>query len=147
MTTDFGVCLCVYVFNSSTKILIKSQDTRYKSGIVVRSMTEQINNRSEGEISKIVDQVLRQVFGREATQLIYKYLESKHSVKKDEIAQKIDIFAKGLEEFLNSGAYVIERKILEDIYSSYGLLRRLQLEKMHGQHGFVGQVKSLIRNT
>jgi hypothetical protein len=86
---------------------------------------------------------LKQVFGKEATQFIYKYLESKHSLKQDEIARKIDLFAEGLEEFLSSGAYVIEQKILEDIYSSYGLLRRLESERMREEDGFVGQVRLL----
>jgi hypothetical protein len=55
------------------------------------------------------------------------------------------VFAAGLEEFLRSGAYVIERKILEDIYSNYGLLRRLELEKVQEENDFVSQVKSLMQ--
>ncbi|MEM2972090.1 MAG: hypothetical protein QW270_06700, partial [Candidatus Bathyarchaeia archaeon] len=62
----------------------------------------------------------------------------------DEIAEKIDVFAKGLEEFLRSGAYVVEKKILEDIYSTYGLLRRLELEKTR-ENDFVSQVKLLMQ--
>jgi len=102
-------------------------------------------NRNEDKISKIIDRVLRQVFGEEATLLIYKHLESNYSLKRDEIAEKIDIFAKGLEEFLRSGAYVIERKILDDIYSSYGLLRRLELERTQDESDFADQVRSLMR--
>ena len=102
-------------------------------------------NRKEDKISKIIDKVLRQVFGEEATHLIYVHLEKSYSLKQGEIAEKIDVFAKGLEEFLRSGAYVIERKILEDIYSSYGLLRRLELERVQEETDFVSQVKSLIR--
>ncbi|MDI6805856.1 MAG: hypothetical protein QMD20_04235 [Candidatus Bathyarchaeia archaeon] len=97
----------------------------------------------EDKISKIVDRVLKQVFGEEATLLIYKHLEKNHSVKPDEISEKIEVFAKGLEEFLSTGAYVIEKKILEDIYSTYGLLRRLESEKMQEESDFVSQVKSL----
>jgi len=99
----------------------------------------------ENKISKIIDRVLKQVFGEGATLLIYRYLENHYSVKQDEIAEKIDVFAKGLEEFLSSGAYVVERKILEDMYSSYGLLRRLELEKMQDECDFVSQVRLLMR--
>jgi len=99
----------------------------------------------ENKISNTIDRVLRQVFGEEATYLIYKHLENNYSLKKDDIAEKIDVFAKGLEEFLSSGAYVIERKILEDIYSNYGLLRRLELEKMQEEFDFANQVKLLTR--
>ncbi|MEM2972091.1 MAG: hypothetical protein QW270_06705, partial [Candidatus Bathyarchaeia archaeon] len=80
--------------------------------------------KKENKISKIIDKVLKQVFGEEAALMIYRYLEATYSLKQDEIAEKIDVFAKGLEEFLRSGAYVVEKKILEDIYSTYGLLRR-----------------------
>jgi hypothetical protein len=104
---------------------------------------QQTNKQKEDKISKIVDRVLKQVFGEEATSLIYKHLEKNHGVKPNEISEKIDVFAKGLEEFLSSGAYVIEKKILEDIYSTYGLLRRLELERMQEEFDFVNQVKSL----
>jgi len=96
------------------------------------------------KIAKVIDRVLMQIFGEEATRLIYRYLENRYAVKHDEIADKIDLFAKGLEEFLRTGAYVIERKILEDIYSSYGLLRRLELERIQ-ESDFASQIKMLMR--
>lgn len=109
----------------------------------MEKVIQQTNKQKEDKISKIVDRVLKQVFGEEATSLIYKHLEKNHGVKPNEISEKIDVFAKGLEEFLSSGAYVIEKKILEDIYSTYGLLRRLELERMQEEFDFVNQVKSL----
>jgi hypothetical protein len=105
----------------------------------------QQKTKSDEKISKIIDRVLKQVFGQEATMLIYSHLERCYALKPDEIAERIDIFAQGLEEFLRSGAYVIERKILDDIYSSCGLLRRLELEKVQEESDFVGQVKMLMR--
>jgi ERCC4-type nuclease len=85
------------------------------------------------------------VFGEEATRLIYRHLEANYAVRAGEIADKIEVFTKGLEDFLMSGAYVVERKILEDIYSSYGLLRRLELEKAQEDCDFVRQVKMFMR--
>ena len=102
-------------------------------------------NVKEDKISRIVDKVLRQVFGEEAANLIYGHLEKSYSVRQDEIGDKIDVFARGLEDFLRSGAYVIERKILDDIYSSYGLLRRLELERSQEECDFASQVKMLMR--
>jgi len=110
----------------------------------MESITQQIN-RKEDKISKIIDKVLKQVFGEEATHLIYRHLENNYSLKRNEITEKIEVFAAGLEEFLRSGAYVIEQKILEDIYSNYGLLRRLELERVQEENDFVSQVKSLMR--
>jgi 5'-deoxynucleotidase YfbR-like HD superfamily hydrolase len=112
---------------------------------MITTVNQQTRKENE-KISKIIDRVMRQVFGDEATRLIYRYLENNYSVKRDEIADKIDLFAKGLENFLRSGAYVIERKILEDIYSSYGLLRRIELEKLR-EGDFASQVKLLMRKT
>ena len=99
----------------------------------------------EDKIFEVIDRVLRQVFGDEAAHLIYRYLERNYSLERGDIADKIDVFARGLEEFLRSGAYVVERKILEDIYSSYGVLCRLELERMREEWDFVCQVKWLMQ--
>jgi hypothetical protein len=104
------------------------------------TLTIQQTSQKNNEVSKIIDKVLKQIFGVEATLLIYRYLEKTYSLKQDEITQKIDLFAKGLEEFLNSGAYMVERKILDDIYKSYGLLRKIELDRMQ-EFDFVSQVK------
>ena len=94
-------------------------------------------------VSKAIDNVLRRVFGDEATFLIYKYLEAHCSLRQDEIGEKIDVFAKGLEELLSSGAYVVEMKILEDIYSSHGSISRLEFERRRNEYDFVSQMKML----
>jgi len=92
----------------------------------------------------IIDKVLNQVFGKEATILIYRHLERNYSLKRGEISDKIELFAQGLEDFLRSGAYVIERKILEDINSDSNLLRRIELENVDDDVGFVTQMKLLM---
>ncbi len=102
--------------------------------------------REDEKVARVINRVLTQVFGEEATNLIYKHLERNHAVKRNEVVEKIDEFAKGLEEFLSSGAYVIERKILEDIYSSYGLLRRLE-EEASVNYDFVGQMRSIMQQS
>lgn len=106
----------------------------------------QQTNKTDDRISKIIDKVLTQVFGKEATLLIYRHLEHNYHVKRNEIGKKIEVFAQGLEDFLRSGAYVIERKILEDIHSSHGLIRRLELQKANYEDDFVGQMKLFMGN-
>jgi len=105
----------------------------------------QSTNKNDDNISRIIDRVMNQVFGQEATQLIYRHLEHNYSLKRDEISKKIDVFALGLEEFLRSGAYVIEKRILQDIYSDYGVLRRLEYENVGDEHDFVSQMKVVMR--
>ena len=112
----------------------------------MKHMAQQ-TRKKEDKICRIIDKVLNQVFGKEATLLIYRYLENNYSVKRDEISEKIDLFTKGLEDFLRTGAYAIERKILEDVYSSYGLLRRLELEKAQQEYDFASQIRLLTRKS
>lgn len=102
--------------------------------------TTQQTCKENNVISKIIDKVLRQVFGEEATRIIYLYLENKYSVKNYEIGEKIELFAKGLEEFLKSGAYIIEQKILEDIYSNNEVLRKLEHQQLK-ERDFVSQIR------
>jgi hypothetical protein len=101
-------------------------------------------NRSKYNTSKAIDRVLKHVFGEEATHLIYRYLEVNYSVKRSEIIEKIDLFSKGLEDFLSSGARVVELKILEDLYLNSGSLRRPELERTWKRHDFVDQMKMLM---
>ena len=57
---------------------------------------------------KVVDKVLKQIFGEAATLFIYKHLEEKHSLKREDIASQLETFTEGLEKYLSdSGALVI----------------------------------------
>ena len=111
----------------------------------MKNITRQTKKNEDEKISKVIHRVLEQVFGTEATHLIFKYLQKEYSLKRNEISENIDVFAKGLEEFLKSGAYVIERKILEDMYTSYGIIRKLEMEQVQKEPDFVGQMKMLMR--
>jgi hypothetical protein len=110
----------------------------------MEGLAEQVDKKDD-KIPKIIDRVLTQIFGKEATHLIYKHLERNYSVKRHEIGEKLELFAKGLEDFLKSGAYVIERRILDDIWSSYGSVRRLNAAKQRNELSFVGEMKLLMR--
>lgn len=106
-------------------------------------ITEQTSSKND-TILKIIDKVLNQIFGKDATTLLYRHLESNYSLKRSEIGDKIELFAEGLESFFRSGAYVIERKILEDINSSCSMLRRTELENIGNGTNFVSQMKLLM---
>jgi len=106
-------------------------------------LTQQTSSKNEAVLA-IIDKVLNQVFGKEATNLIFRYMEHNYSLKRSEITDKIELFAQGLEDFLRSGAYVIERKILEDINSDCNLLRRMELEKVEDEASFVAQMKMFM---
>jgi len=115
------------------------------SGVTINTLTNQ-KQKYENKASKAIDKVLRKIFGDEATLLIYKYLENSYSVRQDEIVEKIDVFAEGLEKLLSSGAYVIEKKILEDVYSNHSLTRRLEFERAESNMTFVSQMNFFSNN-
>jgi hypothetical protein len=108
--------------------------------------TQQTCNKNDAVLG-IIDKVLNQVFGKEATILIYRHLEHNYSLKRSEISDKIELFAQGLEDFLRSGAYVIERKILEDINADSSQLRRIELGNVDDEATFVTQMKLLMHKS
>jgi hypothetical protein len=106
-----------------------------------------LTTEKEDPVFKIVDNVLRQVFGEKVALLIYRHLESHYSLRPSEFSEKIDVFAKGLESFLPSGASLIERKILDDMYSSQDLLRRMEIAKASEEYDFAGQMRFILQKT
>ena len=72
---------------------------------------------------KSVDDGLKDTFGETAAEIIYKHLERNHSLKREEIPKKLEVFIEGLENFLDSGAIVVEGLVLENLCSNLGLER------------------------
>lgn len=70
------------------------------------------------KLNQFIDRLLNQIFGQEAAQIIYSHLERNHSIRRHEIAQKLDSFNGALEKYLGSGAFVIEKAILENLYEN-----------------------------
>ena len=76
------------------------------------------------ELLDVVDESMTEVFGEDATKLIYTFLEKEHHLRKEEIPRKPKEFSVALGKMLGSGAQVIERKILEKTCSKFGLKYR-----------------------
>jgi len=97
--------------------------------------------REKDQIFKIIDKVLKQVFGENATLFIYKYLEQHYSLRQKDFSKKIDVFAKGLEDCLSSGALAIESKILDDITATYGSFNKTGFKRQPERYDFASQMK------
>jgi len=97
------------------------------------------------KIFQIIDKVLKQVFGEEATLFIYKYLEQNYALRQSDFSKRIDVFAKGLEDCLSSGAFAVESKILDDISAVYGSLGTMDFERKPERYNFANQMKSALR--
>ena len=97
------------------------------------------------KIFQIIDKVLKQVFGEEATRFIYKYLEQHYSLSQSDFSKRIDVFAKGLEDCLSSGAFAVESRILDDISAVYGSFNKIGFERKPERDDFASQMKIAIR--
>ena len=64
-------------------------------------------------LNNVVEKVLYQILGQDATQIIYEYLESNHSLKRHQIAENFDSFRRALQQYLGSGAATLERQIAQ----------------------------------
>jgi hypothetical protein len=73
----------------------------------------------EQSLKETIDMQLKQVFGESGAAVIYQYLQSALSLNQEEIPRKLDAFSEGLNKFLSSGARVVEKVILDKLYSSF----------------------------
>lgn len=49
------------------------------------------------------------------------YLRHNHSLNREEIPERLEDFERGLEKILGSGAWVMERTVLNNLYLNFGL--------------------------
>lgn len=73
------------------------------------------NEEYESIITEAVDKTLNQVLGSTAANVIYFYLEKDHSIKKNEIPEKLESFCEAIQEYLSTGASMVEEQILRNI--------------------------------
>ena len=114
-------------------------------GGTINTLTNQ-KQKHENKASKAIDNVLRKIFGAEATLIIYKYLENNYSIRQDEIIEKIDLFVDALEELFSSGAYIVKQNILENLYSSHGKIHKPEVERTETKLTFVSQINFFSNN-
>jgi len=69
----------------------------------------------------VVDETVKQVFKEAGAEVIYNFIENKYHLKREEIAERPEVFSAGLKRLLGSAAPVIEKAILENLYSKFQL--------------------------
>ena len=72
-------------------------------------------------LTTIVDDTLQEIFKDVGAAAIYRFLEEKSQLRREEIAEKPKIFSTSLERLLGSGAPVIEKLILRKLHSALNL--------------------------
>jgi hypothetical protein len=69
----------------------------------------------------VIDETLKHVFKEPGAKVIYDYLKDQCHLKREEIAEKPEVFSAGLERLLKSGAVLIEKMILINLSSKLQL--------------------------
>ena len=75
----------------------------------------------EDLVIRVINKTLNQIFREEGANVIYNFLENKSHVKREDISSGTEAFSAGLRELLGSGAPVIEKSILKNLYHQLGL--------------------------
>jgi len=116
-----------------------------QNGIVVEviGVTKRLYamERLDDLLVKVVDETLREVFKEAGTKVIYDFLENSSHLKREEIAEKPEVFSAGLERLMASAAQVIEKLILKNLYSKLGL----KVEEKEG-YEFSDYIKELRKS-
>jgi hypothetical protein len=69
----------------------------------------------------VIDETLKSIFRELGAKFIYNYLANNAHLKRKEIAKKSEVFSANFRILLSSGAPVIEKLILENLYSKLDL--------------------------
>jgi hypothetical protein len=94
---------------------------------------------------KTIDTQLKQVFGETGTSVIYNYFQSAFSLRQEEIPKKLEVFAEGLDKFLSSGAKVVEKVILDGLYSDFG--QEFQFKEGYTFADYVNELRKAINES
>lgn len=105
------------------------------------SKTDDKVERLDEILFDVVDETLKRVFKEAGAEAIYNYIENKCHLKREEIAEKTEVFSAGLERMLGSGALVIEKLMLKNLYRKLGL----KFTEKEG-YGFSDYVKELRKS-
>ena len=93
----------------------------------------------ERTLLKTINDVLLEIFGENATSIIYGYIEKNYSLTQQNITHNLQDFIKGLNEFLGSGAHMVQIMILKELYSNFGF----ELEQVDDRRSFADYINEL----
>ena len=88
---------------------------------------------------KTINDVLLEIFGENAASIIYGYIEKNYSLNQQNITHNLQTFIKGLNEFLGSGARMVQIMILKELYSNFGF----ELEQIDDRRSFADYINEL----
>ena len=96
----------------------------------------------EDLLLKTIDETMKQIFKEAGIPVIYTFLETNNGLKREEIAEKPEVFSTGMKKLLGSGAPVIEKLILKNLH------RKLELKfEEKGDYEFSDYITELKERT
>jgi len=101
------------------------------------------NVEFEKSLMKTIDGQIKQIFGETGASVIYNYMQSVLLLRQEEIPKKLEIFAEGLDKFLSSGAKVVEKVILDGLYSDFG--QEFQFKEGYTFVDYVNALKNTVK--
>ena len=66
---------------------------------------------------KMVNETMKEVFTEAGTKVVCDFLQNSCHLKLEEIVEKPEVFSRCLQKLLGSGAQVLEKLILKNLYS------------------------------
>lgn len=86
-------------------------------GVAKQLRTVEKTRSLDDLLLSVIDETIKHVFKEAGTNVIYNYIESTCHLKQCEVVEKPEVFSAGLKRLLGSGAPVIEKMILKNLYS------------------------------
>ena len=90
-------------------------------GVTKQLRTVEKTGSLDDLLLSVVDETMKQVFREAGAKVIYNYIEDKCHLKREEIAEKPEVFSLGLERLLSSATPMMEKLILKNLYSKLEL--------------------------
>jgi len=100
-------------------------------------------------LSNAINETLNKILGKNAAQTIYFHLEQEHHLKREDIPDNLEDFQFVLEKIFGIGALLIEKAIMENLYSCLSLENKKNCINYENQEqfNFVNYVSSLKKLT
>ena len=89
--------------------------------VAKRLRTVEKTGKLDDLLLNVVDETMKQVFKDAGAKVIYDFLENNSHLKREEIAEKPEVFSAALERLMVSAAQMIKNLILKNLYRKLGL--------------------------
>jgi len=116
---------------------IESNSTKGEEEVRMRA------GRLDDLMRSAVDEALKRIFKKPGAEVIYGFLENKYHLRREDFAQRSKEFSAGLESLLSSAAPIIEKMILDNLYSKLQL--KFEEKEDYGFSDYVKELKEKVR--